>query len=177
MRQAHLLLLCGLLAYTACDDSGPTEPVLPAIEREAQRVKSELANRSFRRFHPSRDAPERKAVIIDFFASENQVIGLWAQYGLNDAALAEWEVSAGDYSVEKSGSEYTLVPIDPSSSRSLPAPCENCIPVSGLSISVRNLFNGGNIQFKLNNAGNRLPLPFPIFDEWSTWSEDEYFDG
>ena len=177
MQQAHLLLLCGLLAVSACGDSGPTEPVLPAIEREAQRVKSELANRSFRRFHPSRDAPERKAVIIDFFASENQAIGLWAQYGLNDTALAEWEVGAGDYSVKKSGSAYTLVLIEPSSSRSLPAPCENCIPVSGLSISVRNLFNGGNIQFKLNNAGNRLPLPFPIFDEWSTWLEDEYFDG
>ncbi|MCY3556569.1 MAG: hypothetical protein OXH56_14745 [Gemmatimonadetes bacterium] len=177
MRQAHLLLLFGLLAFTACDDPGPTEPVLPAIEREAQRVKSELANRSFRRFHPSRDAPERKAVIIDFFGSEDQAIGLFAQYALNEVALAEWEVSAGNYNVEKSGSAYTLVPIEPSSSRSLPAPCENCIPVSGLSISVRNLFNGGNIQFKLNNAGNRLPLPFPIFDEWSTWSEDEYFDG
>lgn len=177
MRQAHLLLLCGLLAVTACDDSGPTEPVLPAIEREAQRVKSELANRSFRRFHPSLDAPERKAVVLDFFSSEDQALGLWAQYALNNAALAEWEVSAEDYRVEKSGSTYTLVPIEPSSSRNLPTPCDNCIPVSGLSISVRNLFNGGNIQFKLNNAGNRLPLPFPIFDEWFTWSEDEYFDG
>ncbi|MCY3711968.1 MAG: hypothetical protein OXH02_01625 [Gemmatimonadetes bacterium] len=177
MRQAHLLLLCGLLAATACDDAGPTKPVLPAIEREAQRVTSALENRSFRRFHPSRDAPERRAVIIDFFASEDQAIGLWAQYGLNDTALVEWEVSAGDYSVEKSGSVYTLVPIKPSSSRSLPEPCEDCIPVSGLSISVRNLFNGGNIQFKLNNAGNRLPLPFPVFSEWSAWSEDEYFDG
>lgn len=114
--------------------------------------------------------------MLDFFVSDDQKIGLWAQYALNGVALAEWEVNASDYRVEKSGSEYRLVPTEPRSSRSLPASCENCVPVSGLSISVRNLFNGGNIQFKLNNEENRLPSPFPVFGTWTTWLEDEYFD-
>lgn len=177
MRKTTLLLICVILQVSACDDADPTGPVQPVIDQDEQRVKSELRGRSFRKFEPSRDAPERKSVVLDFFESDDQAMGLSAQYSLNGIALTEWEVSAGDYSVEKSGSEYRLVPIEPTSARSLPTPCENCIPVSGLSVSVRNLFDGGNIQFKLNNARSRLPPPFPVFEGWSTWMEDEYFDG
>ncbi len=171
------LSICALLVICACGDSGQPGPVQPVIDQEAQRVMDELRDRSFRRFHPSRDAPERRAVILDFFENSGKKISLWAQYALNETALAEWEVAAGSFRVEKAGSEYTLFPVEPTSSRSLPTLCENCIPVSGLSISVRNLFDGGNIQFKVNNAGNGLPVPFPVFEDWATWSEDEYFDG
>ena len=177
MRQAPILLISALLTVPACDDTGPAKPVQPLIDREEQQVKEELRDRSFRQFQPSRDAPERKAVVLDFFSSGDQTLGLWAQYSLNGVALAEWEVGASDYRVEKSGSEYRLVPIGPRSSRTLPTSCENCIPASGLSISVRNLFDGGNLQFKLNNSGNRLPPPFPVYENWTTWIEDEYLDG
>ncbi len=177
MRLFVSLLIGLVLVAWACGDSKPTEPVLPVIGQETERVKSALRGRSFRNFDPSVDAPERKAVILDFFESGDQTFGLWAQYALNERALAEWEVTAADYRVEKSGSEYRLIPVEPISMRSLPTSCEDCITVSGLSISVRNLLNGGNIQFKLNNAGNQLPTPFPVFEGWSAWSEDEYFDG
>ena len=176
MWQASLLLICTAFLVSSCDNSMPLRPVQPVIDQEEQRVKSELRNRSFRLFQPSRDAPERKAVILDFFESGDQAINLWAQYSLNGNALTEWEVSAGDYRSEKSGSEYRLVLVEPSSIRSLPTPCENCIQVSGLSISLRNLFDGENIQFRLNNAGNRLPSPFPVFENWTTWIEDEFVD-
>lgn len=181
MARSFSISPCFALVILACGDSKPTEPVMPVIvmpviDQEAERVKSELRGRSFRRFDPSRDASERKAVILDFFERGVQTISLWAQFARDDEALAEWEVTATDYRVEKSGSEYTLIPVEPASMRTLPSRCEECITVSGLSISVRNLFNGGNIQFKLNSGGNRLPSPFPVFEEWSTWSEDEYLE-
>ena len=143
---------------------------------EEVRVKSELNDRSFRQFSPSLDATKRKGVIIDFFDFEGQTIRLWAQYAEGDFARNEWEIVASDYRVEKGGSEYRLIFENPQSRRTLPNKCENCIETKGVSISIRNLFDSKNIEFKINDEDDHLSSPFPVFNSWTRFREDEYFE-
>ena len=162
------IILC--LFLFAC-----ANPLQPVDSEEEKRVKSELQDRSFRQFAPSKDALKRKGVILDFFENDRQVINLWAQYAEGDTALNEWEIESKDYRVEKGGSEYRLYFEDPSSHQNLPNTCDNCIETEGISISVRNLFDNEKIEFRINDQNEILPLPFPIFNTWTKFSEDEYF--
>lgn len=163
------IITCLLLMSCA----NPLEPV--DIEEE-EHVKSELQDRSFRQFAPSKNALKRKGVILDFFDNDRQIINLWAQYAEGDTALYEWEILAKDYRVEKSSSEYRLFFESPSSHQNLPNQCINCIESEGISISVRNLFDKDKIEFRINDPNERLPIPFPVFNTWTKFSEDEYFD-
>ncbi len=147
-------------------------PLQPVDSDEAQVVKAELKGRSFRQFEPSRDANKRKAVILDFFSG----VGLWAQYAEGNTALSEWEILADDYSVEKSGSEYRIYFEAPRSAQILPTQCDNCIGTSGVSISIRDLFDSEKIRFKLNIDNDNFPRPFPVFESWTKFKEDEYFE-
>ena len=90
------------LAWTAisgCDAGGGE-----VTEADKERVVEELQGRSFRQFDPHLDASPRKAVILDF----TEGITLWAQYSEEGHAVNEWEISAESYSVDGSGSEYTI---------------------------------------------------------------------
>lgn len=147
-------------------------PLLPVDSDEEQLVKAELEDRSFRQFDPSRDANKSKAVILDFFSG----VSLWAQYAEGNTALSEWEILADDYRVEKSDSEYRIHFKAPRSVRILPTQCDNCIGTSGISISIRNLFDKEKIRFKLNIDNDDFPRPFPIFESWTQFNEDEYFE-
>ena len=101
MRLLGLLVVLAL-AWTlisGCDD-GPAE----VSEADRERVVEELQGRSFRQFDPHLDASPRKAVILDFTWG----ITLWAQYSEEGHAVNEWEIFAESYSVEGSGSEYTI---------------------------------------------------------------------
>ncbi len=169
LRYAILVLIA--FVYMSCGN--PLEPV--DSEEEAQ-VKSELKDRSFRQFDPSKDAEKRKGVILDFFDREGQIISLWAQYAEGETALKEWEIFAKDYRVEKAGSEYRIYFEEPRSRQILPNECENCLETAGISISIRNLYNSEKIQFKLNDEDGILPAPFPVFKSWTNFNEDEYFD-
>ena len=161
------ILACACLILFSC-----ANPLLPVNSNEEQLVKAALKDRSFRQFDPSRDANKRKAVILDFFSG----VGLWAQHAEGNIALSEWEILADDYSVEKSGSEYRIYFDAPRSVQILPMQCDNCIGTSGVSISIRNLFDSKKIQFKLNIDNDDFPRPFPIFESWTKFEEDEYFD-
>lgn len=167
----YAILILIAFVYMSCGN--PLEPV--DSEEEAQ-VKSELKDRSFRQFAPSKDAVKRKGVILDFFDGEGQIISLWAQYAEGDTALKEWEIFAEDYRVEKAGSEYRIYFEEPRSRQILPNECDNCLEIEGISISIRNLYNSEKIQFKLNDEDDILPAPFPVFKSWTNFNEDEYFD-
>jgi hypothetical protein len=165
-----ILILISFI-YVSCGN-----PLEPVDSEEEERVKSELKDRSFRQFAPSIDALKRKGVILDFIDGEGQIISLWAQYAEGDTALREWEIFAKDYRVEKAGSEYRLYFNTPRSHQILPNECDNCIETEGISISIRNLFDSEKIQFKLNDEDGILPSPFPVFNSWTNFNEDEYFD-
>ena len=143
-------------------------------EVEAAEIKAVLNDRSFRQFDPDVDGSPRKGVILDFFNG----ISLWAQYAEGRYAINEWEIRADDYRIQRAGdgSEIKLYFIDPSSTRILPNRCENCIETAGISISIRDVFNSKKITFKLNDPDNSLPSPFPVFQSWTKFREDEYFD-
>ena len=151
-------------------------PLEPVDSEEEERVKSELEDRSFRQFDPSKDSAKRKGIILDFFDERNKIISLWAQYAEDETALKEWEIFADDYRVEKTGSEYRLYFDTPRSHQNLPTECDNCIETESISISIRNLFDSEKIEFKLNDEDNSLPSPFPVFKSWTRFNEDEYFD-
>ena len=68
------ILILISFVYMSCGN-----PLEPVDSEEEERVKSELKDRSFRQFDPSKDAGKRKGVILDFFDSENKIITLWAQ--------------------------------------------------------------------------------------------------
>lgn len=162
-----------LLSFVYMSCGNPLEPV---DSEEEARVKSELKDRSFRQFDPSKDAGKRKGVILDFFDSEGQIISLWAQYAEGETALKEWEIFAKDYRVEKAGSEYRIYFQEPRSRQILPNECDNCIETEGISISIRNLFDAKKVQFKINDEDGILSSPFPVFKSWTNFNEDEYFD-
>lgn len=147
-------------------------PLLPVDSDEEQLVKTELKDRSFRQFDPSKDANKRKGVILDFFSG----VSLWAQYSEGNTALSEWEIFLDDYRIERNGSEYRIYFESPRSAQILPTQCDNCIKTSGISISIRNLFDSEKIEFKLNIDNDDFPRPFPIFESWTKFREDEYFD-
>lgn len=111
----------------------------------------------FNQFDPDDiDASPRKAVILDFFDG----IRLWAQYAEGNYTINEWEIFAGDYRIEKAenDSEFKIYFIESRLERILPTQCENCIEISGNSISVRAVFNSEKISFKLNDPDKSLPL-------------------
>lgn len=147
-------------------------PLLPVGSDEEELVKAGLEDRSFRQFDPSKDANKRNGVILDFFSG----VSLWAQYAEGNTALSEWEILSDDYRIEKSDSEYRIYFEAPRSTQILPTQCDNCIETSGISISIRNLFDSEKIQFKLNIDNDNFPRPFPIFESWTVFKEDEYFD-
>lgn len=162
-----LILIFVFLTLFSC-----ANPLQPVSNEEGERVKAELRDRSFRQFEPSRDANKRKAVILNFFDG----VELWAQYAEGKSALSEWSVTADDYRIEKAGSEYRIYFQAPRSEQILPTQCHNCIETSGTSISVRDLFDKEKIRFKLNISNDDFPRPFPVFESWTEFEEDEYFD-
>ena len=156
------------LVLSAC----VVNPLQPVSSDEEQRIKAELNDRSFRQFDPARDADKRKSVILDFFNG----VSLWAQYAEGVYALNEWEILSEDYRIEKAGSEYRIYFEAPRSRQILPTACDNCIETTGISISIQNLFDSEKIRFRLNIDNDNLPRPFPIFESWTKFSEDEYFN-
>ena len=160
-----------LLIWSSCGE-GPFHPVSETEEKE---IKMALKDRSFRQFDPDDiDASPRKAVVLGFFDG----VRLWAQYAEGDYAINEWEIFAADYRVEQAenGSEIKIYFTEPSSERTLPNQCEDCIETSRISISIRDVFDSEKISFKLNDPDKRLPSPFPVFKSWTKFREDEYFD-
>ena len=164
-------LVVTLLIWSSCGE-GPFHPV---SEMEEAGIKMALKDRSFRQFDPDDiDASPRKAVVMDFFDG----VRLWAQYAEGKRAINEWEIFAADYRIEQAenGSEIKVYFTDPSSERTLPTQCANCIETSGISISIRDVFDDEKISFRLNDPDKSLPSPFPIFKSWTKFREDEYFD-
>jgi hypothetical protein len=160
------MFTCFILS--SCADN----PLQPVSSEEAQRIKAELDNRSFRQFDPSKDADKRKGVILDFFNG----VSLWAQYAEGPYALNEWEILSDDYRIEKAGSEYRIYFEAPRSQQILPTECDDCIETTGISISIQNLFDSKKIRFRLNINNDNFPRPFPIFESWTKFNEDEYFE-
>ena len=158
-----------LIAGVACAEVVPSDP-LTALEVAA--VKAELSDRSFRQFEPHVDGYPRKGVILDFFGP----VSLWAQYAEGGHALNEWEIVIVDYRVERAGSGQvvTLYPVAPRTRQQFPTECGGCIDVTSVSVSVRNVFDSDRIAFRLNDPDGVLPLPFPVFAQWTEFWEDEW---
>ena len=66
---------------------------------------------------------------------------------------------------------------DPRSTQNLPTLCDNCIDAAGISISIRDYADRGSADFKINDQDNVLPAPFPVFESWTKFAEDEYVNG
>ena len=158
-----------LIAGVACAELVSSDPLTAS---EVAAVKAELANRSFRQFEPHVDGDPRKGVVLDFFGP----LSLWAQYAEGGHALNEWEIVADDYRVERvgSGQMVTLYPVAPRTLQRFPTECNACIDVTGVSVSVRNVFDADRIAFRLNDPDDVLPLPFPVFAQWTEFQEDEW---
>ena len=110
-------------------------------------------------------------MILDFFGP----LSLWTQYSEGGHALNEWEIVAEDYRVERvgSGRMVMLCPVAPRTLQRFPTECRACIDVTGVAISVRNVFDPGRIASRLNDPNGVLPLPFPVFAQWTEVREDE----
>ena len=163
-----IVLLSAILLVSACGGSGE---LMPVGDAEGKRIKAELAGRSFRQFEPSVDASPRKGVVLSFFDE----VSLWAQYAEGDRAVDEWEILADDYRVERAedSSEFTIYFNEPASVQEFPTKCRDCIPTSGFSISIRSGFDKEKIEFRLNDPESGFPRPFPVFESWTEFREDE----
>ena len=174
LRGLVLILLTALTTLAGCGGDRHSDDLYPVDRETFERVTAELEGRSFRQFHPSVDANPGTGVILDF----HDGFSMWAQYARDGRAVYEWEITADGYRVEWSGnvSELVLVPVDPTSIQQFPDSCSDCIPTSGVSISVRHVFDSDDIAFRINDPDNVLPLPFPVFTSWTRFDEDEYFE-
>jgi hypothetical protein len=166
-----LLLALSLAVVAAAVACGEGSPAKPVTDSEDVLVRSELEDRSFRQFEPNVDGDPRKGVIIDF----TERFSLWGQYSEGDNAVNEWEITSDDYRIEKHGaiSEVTVYFVEPQSMQVLPTMCTNCIETAGVSISIRSVLSSTNIEFKINDPDGVLPSPFPLFNSWSKFQEDE----
>ena len=158
-----------LIASVACAEVVSSDPLTAS---EVAAIKDELADRSFRQFEPHVDGEPKKSVGLDFFGP----LSLWAQYSEGGHTLNEWEIVADDYRVECAGSGQmvTLYPVAPRTRQQFPTECVACIDVTGVSVSVRNVFDPNRIVFRLNDPNGVLPLPFPVFAQWTEFREDEW---
>ena len=166
------LVTIATLLLVACGGGSVSEPV---TDDEDAEVLAELQDRSFRQFEPHVDGDPRRGVIVSFFGP----LSLWAQYAEGQRALNEWEIVADEYRIEKHGdtSEVTVHFEDPRSTQNLPTQCANCIDTAGISISIRDYTDRGSADFKINDPDNVLPSPFPVFESWTEFAEDEYVNG
>ena len=41
---------------------------------------------------------------------------------------------------------------------------------------MKNVFDGDDIEFRINDPNDVLPLPFPVFKSWTQFNEDEYVE-
>ena len=166
-----IIMAVAALAMAACYSASP-EPLTAA---EDAMVQAALQDRSFRQFEPHVDGDPRRGVIVSLFGP----LSLWAQYSEGRYALNEWEITAREYRIQKHGdsSEVTLYFVEPRSTQGLPTLCDNCIDTAGVSISVRNYEDKGSAGIKINDPNNVLPSPFPVFDSWTEFREDEYMNG
>ena len=163
-----LIVFSAVMALTGCSsDSHP-------VDRETlERMAAELEGRSFRQFAPSVDASPRRGVILDF----HDGFSMWAQYAEDGHAVYEWEIIADGYRVESTAdrSGIVLFPTGVTSMQQFPHSCSDCIPTSGVSVSVRDVLDD-EIAFRIDDPNNALPLPFPVFRSWTRFDEDEYFE-
>ena len=174
---AFLVVLAGGLTvrFVVLLGDGESAPLEPVSAADSQRVQAELVGRSFRQFEPDRDADERKGVVLDFFDG----ITLWAQYAEDGHVVSEWEVRAAGYRVESRGDvgdEVTITFVEPASRQQFPDECEDCVDASGVSISVRNVFDADGIRFRIDDPDGVLTSPFPVFGSWTRFEEDEYLE-
>ena len=165
------IVTCGLLLLVSVACGGSSSVNL-STEHELAKAKSELADRSFRQFDPHVDGDPRKSVVLDFFGP----LSLWAQYAEGGHALNEWEIIADDYLVQPTATvrEVRLILISPRTRQLLPSECENCIDATGVTIAVRNVLDPEKISFRIEDPHGVLPRPFPVFDEWTRFQEDEW---
>lgn len=169
-----LVLFSVVMVLAGCGDDPSSDDSYPVDPETFQRVAAELEGRSFRQFHPSLDASPRKGVILDF----HDGFSMWAQHARDEHAVHEWEITADDYHLEWTGdvSEIVLFPAAVMSVQQFPDHCSDCIPTSGVSIAIRNVFDSDEIAFRINDPNNVLPLPFPVFNSWTRFREDEYVE-
>ena len=171
-----LVALLAVVTVAGCGDDFhrvDSNPPQPVDQKTLEDTAAELEGRSFRQFHPSRNASPRSGVILDF----RNGFRLWAQYAEDGHAVYEWEVTADSYRIESAGepSEFVLFPESVRSEQQFPDPCLDCVPAAGVSISVRHVMDADEIAFRINDPDNVLPQPFPVFDSWTRFREDEVF--
>lgn len=179
-----VVALLAAMALAGCGDDSPpinNDPPQPAdghqsrpIDQQTlEDITAELEGRSFRQFHPSVDASPRRGVILDF----HDGFRMWGQYAEDGHAAYEWEIIADSYRIESAGepSEFVLFPEGMTSEQQFPDPCLNCVQTAGVSISVRDVFDAGEIAFRINDPDSVLPPPFPVFHTWTAFNEDQVF--
>ena len=171
-----LVVFLAALTLAGCgDDSRPVngDPPQPLDQETLDRMAAGLEGRSFRQFQPSLDASPRSGVILDF----HHGLRMWAQYAEGGHAVYEWEITAHSYRVESTadGSSIVLIPEEVASERWFPDPCLDCVPTTGISISVRDVLDADEIAFRIDDPDDALPQPFPVFDSWTRFRENEIF--
>lgn len=172
IKRLHWVFLVLLFMASSCTQA---TPLLPASEGDRLEIMTTLEDRSFRKFDPSVDADRRKGVILDF----SEPVSIWAQHAIGEYAVDEWEIVAHDYRIRRSSdfSEVVIHLEDAASRRLLPEECTDCIPTAGVSISIKDIFRRESTRFRINDPHNALPSPFPLFETWTEFPEDEYLHG
>ena len=172
MKRQHaftpIWLILILLSLTTCSE----ESSRVVTGTEANEIKRALEQRVFRQYDPYDVYADRRYAVVLIF---DDGIGIAAQYSEKGVPINDWWVDSNDYRIEQTedGNEIRFYFIEPFSGRFLPTECQDCIDTTGVSISVRDVFEKDMIEFKVNDPNKSLPSPFPIFTSWTRYIEDQ----
>lgn len=162
--------ICILIAFSLSFLVSCGEPTFEMISAEDKyEIQYTLEGQNFLRYEPNEAARNKKAVRIDFSDGLYFAATQWE----NDIAVHDWSIRSRRYSVERSthGSRIKIYFVESTSRVKLPHACQNCLDTSGVSISVRDVFDSEKIRFKINDPDNNLPPPFPLFHSWTQFPE------
>ena len=143
---------------TLVDRSGAPRAFVLVPEMDEREIKAAPAGRSFRQFDPSKDAPPREGMIVEFFDG----VGLGPQYSERGRALGEWEIVSSDYRIEQAAARWSGSAFaSPRSERSFPAACTNCVESPRVSVAIQDVFHADRIRFRVDDLQHGWPSPFP----------------
>ncbi len=147
----------------------------PLSDAEQQEVWKSLKGRSFRQFGPTLDSDPRKGVIIEFGSGADLSVKVWAQHASGGRAEHEWEIRSSEIELSKAA-EAGIYKISMAELAAKSILGDDEIEAEDFEFQVHVRKGRGETMFRFN-SDTELPLPFPLFEDWTKFREPQRFNG
>lgn len=139
---------------------------------EAAQVSAHLKSRVFWQRDGPGDARSLKRIVIDF----RDGLSVEARHSVGGEVVDEWKVFQNDYYWIERAHGHPIYRFDftrPTVERLVPEDGGDPVDPEGLMILVRDYGRNEEIRFALQDSAGALPSPFPVFERWTRFVEDD----